>query len=88
MVAETSNRRREEEQEPQQAKLKWIEQLEGELIWDDERRRCRRTEVRSLDLHGQKRDQEEAEQMPHTAAAETAGARRDRAARSSAIRNR
>jgi hypothetical protein len=38
MVAETSNRRREEEQEPQQAKLKWIEQLEGELIWGDERR--------------------------------------------------
>jgi hypothetical protein len=48
----------------------------------------RRTEVRSPDLHGQKREREEVEQMPHTAAAETAGARRNRAARSSAIRNR
>jgi hypothetical protein len=68
-------------------KLQWIEQLEGELIWGDERRRCRRTEVRSPDLHGQKREREEAEQMPHMAVAETAGARRNRAARSSAIRN-
>jgi hypothetical protein len=38
MAAETSSRRREEEQEPQQAKLKRIKQLEGELIWGDERR--------------------------------------------------
>jgi hypothetical protein len=45
-------------------------------------------EVRSPDLHGQKREREEVERMTHTAAAETVGARRNRAARSSAIQNR
>jgi hypothetical protein len=85
MEAETSSRCLEEEEEPQQAKLKQIKQLEGELIWGDERRRNRRTEVRSLDLDGQKREREEVERMPHAAVAETARAHRNRAARSSAI---
>jgi hypothetical protein len=53
----------------------------------------RRTEAMSTNggkiarFHSQKREREEAKRMPHTTAAETAGARRNRAARSSAIRN-
>jgi hypothetical protein len=39
-------------------------------------------------FHGQKREREEAERMPHTTATETAGAHRNRAARSSVIQNR
>jgi hypothetical protein len=59
-----------------------IEQQGGELNWGDERRLWRRTEARPPDLHGQKRGREEAERMPHTAMVETAGARRNRAMRS------
>jgi hypothetical protein len=43
----------------------------------DKRRRRRRTEAKQTDLHGQKREREEAERMPHTAMVETAGARRN-----------
>jgi hypothetical protein len=43
---------------------------------------------KQIDLHGQKREHEEAERMPHTAMAEIAGARRDRAAKPSVTHSR
>jgi hypothetical protein len=43
---------------------------------------------KQTDLHGQKREREEAERMPHTATVETVGARRDRAAKPSATHSR
>jgi hypothetical protein len=71
-----------------------IEQPEGKLNWatsgdeGDERRQRRRTEAKQTDLHGQKREREEAERMPHTAMVETVGARRNRAAKPSATHSR
>jgi hypothetical protein len=41
-----------------------------------------------IDLHGQKREREEAERMPHTTMVETAGARRNQAAKPSATHSR
>jgi hypothetical protein len=52
------------------------------------RRRWRWLEVRSTNPRGQEEAHSEAEQMRHRAAAELAGARRNRARNSSAIRNR
>jgi hypothetical protein len=49
-----------------------------------EQRRRRQTEAKQTDPRGQKRESEEAERLPHTATAETAGARQNRAAMSSA----
>jgi hypothetical protein len=54
----------------------------------DARRRWRRAAAKSTNPRGQMEALDEAEQMPHMAMAEPAGARRNRAARSSAIRNR
>jgi hypothetical protein len=45
-------------------------------------------EAKQTDLHGQKRERKEADGIPHTATAETAGARRNRAAKPSATHSR
>jgi hypothetical protein len=52
------------------------------------RRRWRRKEARSTNPHGQMEALDEAERLPHRAAAELAGARRNRTRESSAIRDR
>jgi hypothetical protein len=44
--------------------------------------------VKQTDPHGQKREHEEAEHLPHTATAETVGARHNRAATSAATHDR
>jgi hypothetical protein len=44
--------------------------------------------VKQTNPHGQMEALDEAEQMPHMATAELAGARRNRAAKSPAIQNR
>jgi hypothetical protein len=73
---------------PSKVEQEQIEQHGGELNWGDERRRWRRTEVKPMDHHDQMREHEEAERMPHTAMAETTGARRNRAAKPSVTHSR
>jgi hypothetical protein len=53
-----------------------------------ERSRGRQTEARKTIPHGQKEERKEAVHLPHTAVAETAGARRNRAATPTAMRSR
>jgi hypothetical protein len=52
-----------------------------------ERRQSRQMEAKQTDPRGQKRKREEAEPLPHTAMAETAGAHQNRAAMLSATRS-
>jgi hypothetical protein len=68
--------------EPEQIKPRGRDRL------GDARRRWRRTAVKPTNHHGQMEELDEAEQMPHMAMAELAGARRNRATKSPAIRNR
>jgi hypothetical protein len=66
------------------------EQIEpqGQDPLGEAQRRWRRMEVRSTNPHGQMEALDEAERLPHRAAVELAGARRNRTRESSAIRNR
>jgi hypothetical protein len=76
------------EQKPQQGRARPDRAARGQARLGDERRRRRRTKAKQTDLHGQKRECKEVERMPHTATAETAGARRNRAAKPSATHSR
>jgi hypothetical protein len=60
----------------------------GRARLGDERRTRWRMEVKQTDPHGQKREHEEADHLLHTATAETAGARRNWAATTSATHSR
>jgi hypothetical protein len=72
---------------PSKAKPEQIEPR-GQDRLGDAWRRWRRTAAKPTNPHGQTEVLDEAERMPHMAAAELTGARRNRATKSPAIRNR